>query len=155
VGSRYYANHPVFPLEKTIANLNLEHAGRTDDTEGSQKGKATFTGFRYSDVPAAMRKAAAPLGYDIYDRPNNEIYFDRSDNAPLAEAGVPAHTLVVAAEFPDYHEPGDDWDKLDYENMERLVEALAAGVLEIANALAIPRWSPANPAVERYRSRRK
>jgi hypothetical protein len=117
LGSRYYANHPIFPLDRTIANLNLEHLGRVDDNEGSQFGKATLTGFNFSTISQTMREAASITGYEIYERPGNAEYFDRSDNAPLAAAGVPAHTLAVTFEFPDYHEVGDEWWKLDYLNM--------------------------------------
>ena len=51
-GSRYYAEHPLFPLKQTVAQINLEQLGRTDDTEGPQVGTATFTGFDFSDLPA-------------------------------------------------------------------------------------------------------
>jgi hypothetical protein len=141
IGSRYYAAHPVFPLSQTIANINLEHLGRTDDREGSQAGKATLTGYEYSDAGARLRAAAAAMGYEIYNREGNEMYFERSDNAPLAEAGVPAHTAVVTFEFPDYHEPGDEWQKLDYANMERVVEALAAGAFALADSAEAPQWN--------------
>jgi hypothetical protein len=155
VGSRYYVSHPLFPLDRTVANINLEHTGRTDDSEGSQKGKAALTGFDFSGVGAILRKAAALTGYEIYNRKGNETYFDRSDNAPLAEAGVPAHTLVVAVEYPDYHQPGDHWEKLDYANMERFTEAVGAGALAIANSVAVPRWSETHPAAKPYREARR
>src|SRR5689334_1224416 len=44
-GSRYYSTHPLVPLEKTVAALNLEQVGRTDATNGPQIGVASLTGF--------------------------------------------------------------------------------------------------------------
>jgi hypothetical protein len=152
IGSRYYAEHPLFPLNRTVANLNLEHLGRTDDNQGSQTGKASVTGFQYSSVGAIVQSAGQVTGYEIHDREGNEAYFERSDNAPLAEAGVPAHTLVVTFEFPDYHDVGDEWRKLDYGNMEAVVETAAVGVLMIAVAAAPPQWNEAHPKTARYRA---
>jgi hypothetical protein len=151
VGSKYYANHPVFPLDRTVVNINLEHLGRTDDNMGSQTGRAALIGFDYSDVGETLQRAGAVTGYEIYNRKGNEMYFDRSDHAPLAEAGVPAHTLAVTFEFPDYHGPGDEWPKLNYLNMERVVDTVAVGTLAVANRSAAPRWNVANEKARRYR----
>jgi hypothetical protein len=155
VGSRYYAAHPVFPLDRTVVNINLEHLGRTDDNTGSQTGRAALIGFEYSDVGEILQRAGAVTGYEIYNRKENEMYFDRSDNAPLAEAGVPAHTLAVTFEFPDYHGAGDEWPKLNYWNMERVVDTVAVGTLAIANRNAAPRWNAANEKTLRYREARR
>jgi len=50
LGSRYYGKHPIFPVDKTVADVNLEQVGRTDDKEGARVGEAALTGFGYSDV---------------------------------------------------------------------------------------------------------
>lgn len=154
LGSRYYASHPLFPLDRTVANLNLEHLGRVDDNEGSQLGKATLTGFEFSTISGVLQQAGAITGYEIYARPGNAAYFDRSDNAPLAAAGVPAHTLAVTFEFPDYHGVGDEWPKLDYINMERVVQTVAVGALMIADAPNPPQWNEAEPKTAAYREAR-
>jgi hypothetical protein len=54
LGSRYYGGHPLVPLKDTVAQVNLEQVGRTDDTEGPQVGTATFTGFDFSNIPSAF-----------------------------------------------------------------------------------------------------
>ena len=56
LGSRYYARHPLFPLEKTVANINLEVLGRTDGPEGGYKNKAGMTGFEYSNLGESLCK---------------------------------------------------------------------------------------------------
>ncbi len=55
LGSRYYAAHPLVPLAETIAQINLEQVGRTDDKEGPQVATATFTGFGFSNLPGNLR----------------------------------------------------------------------------------------------------
>lgn len=142
LGSLYYARHPIFPLDKTVANVNLEQLGRTDASEGRQIDTATFTGFEYSDVPETFRKAGQLTGIKVYELSNggNE-YFNRSDNLSLADHGIPSHTAVVAAEFPDYHAVGDEWPKIDYDNMAKVDRMLALGMLMIADNPHAPKWN--------------
>jgi Zn-dependent M28 family amino/carboxypeptidase len=139
-GSKFYVSNPAVPLADTVAMLNLEQLGRTDDPRGTQLRRAALTGFAYSEVSSILSRTAARLGVEIYDPPKTEEYFERSDNAPLAEAGVPAHTLVVAAEFPDYHAVTDEWKKLDYANMAVITRAVAAGIVALANSPTAPKW---------------
>ena len=68
-------------------------------------------------------------------------YFNRSDNLAFADHGIPAHTAVVAAEFPDYHAVGDEWQKIDYDNMAKVDRMLALGILMIADNPHPPKWN--------------
>ncbi len=146
LGSRYYVAHPLFPIEKTVAGINLEQIGRTDDVTGPLLLSAYVTGFDYSDVGAILQKAGALTGVTIAKHEkDNDKYFSLSDNRPLAQAGIPAHTVSVGYIFPDYHRPGDHWEKLDYPNMEKIVRAVAAGVLMIAASDEAPRWNVGIP----------
>ena len=61
LGSRYYARHPVFPLEKTVANINLEVLGRTDGPDGGYKNKAALTGFEYSNLGGGLCEGGPAL----------------------------------------------------------------------------------------------
>ena len=150
LGSRYYARNPVFALKDTVANLNLEQLGRTDDSEGPQVGSATMTGFDYSSVGATLNRAAQQAGIRFYKHPqNSDRYFARSDNQALADAGVPAHTLAVAFGFPDYHGKDDTWDKIDYDNMARINRMVAVALRDIANDRKAPAWS-AVPNAAKY-----
>jgi peptidase M28-like protein len=142
LGSLYYTRHPVFPLEKTVADINLEQLGRTDDNSGPQIATATFTGFEYSDVPAIFQNAGAETGIKVYELANggNE-FFNRSDNISFAEHGIPAHTVVVAPDFPDYHKVSDEWPKIDCDNMARVDRMLALGTLMLADNPQPPKWN--------------
>jgi Zn-dependent M28 family amino/carboxypeptidase len=150
-GSRYYGRHPMVPLEKTVADINLEQLGRTDDSEGPQVGSATLTGFDYSDISATFVQAGRLTGIRVSkSEKRSDSYFARSDNQALADVGIPAHTLLVAYDFPDYHRPGDEWQKLDYANMEKVDRMIAAGLLMIADNPVPPKWNTSNPKTERY-----
>jgi hypothetical protein len=151
IGSEYYAHHPVWPLEKTIAQLNLEQLGRTDSTEGRQLSNATLTGFDYSDLTSYVQRAGASTGVRIYKHAqNSDAYFGSSDNLSLAEAGVPAETLTVAFDFPDYHAVGDEWQKIDYDNMAKVDRTVALALYLMANSEQPVRWNEANPKTAPY-----
>jgi hypothetical protein len=151
LGSRYYARNPIFPLAKTVGNINLEHMGRTDDNEGPQLKRGSFTGFDYSTLPEFLKQAGAEIGVEFYKHEkNSDSYFGRSDNQALADAGVPAHTLCVAFMFPDYHRPGDHWDKIDYDNMALVTRAVALGVWRLAGSAEAVKWNEANAKAARY-----
>ena len=76
---------------------------------------------------------------------NSDAYFRRSDNAAFADAGVPSTTISVAYDFPDYHKPGDEWEKLDYQNMAKVDRTIALAMIEIANSATTPKWDKTNP----------
>jgi hypothetical protein len=150
-GSRYYARHPVFPLEKTVAMVNLEHLGRTDDSEGPKLNSATLTGFDFTDLGPIFRDAGVKTGVNVYKHEkNSDAFFSRSDNQALADAGIPAHTLCVAFIFPDYHKPGDHWEKIDYANLASVNRTIALALLTIADNAEPPKWNESNPKTEKY-----
>jgi hypothetical protein len=151
LGSRYYGRHPVFPIEKTVANINLEQVGRTDSSEGLQLANASMTGFDFSDVGLIFKAAGEMTGINVYKHErNSDTFFSRSDNQALADQGVPAHTLCVAYVYPDYHGAGDHWDKIDYENMAKVNRCIALALLMIAENPQPPKWNESNPKTERY-----
>ncbi len=150
-GSRYYGRHPIFPLEKTVAMVNLEHLGRTDDDEGPKLDSATLTGFDFTDLGPIFHSAGEKTGIKVYKHEkNSDTFFGRSDNQALADQGVPAHTLCVAFIFPDYHQVGDHWEKIDYANLARVNRMIALSLLTIADNPEAPKWNESNQKTEKY-----
>ncbi len=148
-GSRYFVNHPV--CASTIADLNLEQLGRTDSTEGTRRNSAALTGFDFTDISRVVAQAGKATGVRIYDDlANGDHFFEMSDNVSFAEKGIPATTLAVTFMFPDYHEPGDTWQKIDYANMAKVDRAVALAVILLANADEPPHWIRNNPKVRSY-----
>jgi Zn-dependent M28 family amino/carboxypeptidase len=139
-GSRYYVANPLVPLDSTVLNLNLEQLGRTEENGKSLKGKVRLTGQDASDLRWTVERAAKLNGMRYDPTPNGDRYFRFSDNLPFAEKGIPAHTFLVAFQYPDYHETTDHWDRLDYENMAAAVRTAATAVLLAAGNRKTPRW---------------
>ncbi len=151
VGSRFYGANPLVPVADTVADINLEQIGRTDDSEGPQVRAAAVTGADYSQVGDVLRKAGELTGVRITKHPvNSDRYFAFSDNQALADLGVPAHTIRVAYEFPDYHGAADHWDRIDYANMAAIDRTVALAILMIANDPVAPAWNAANPKTAKY-----
>jgi Zn-dependent M28 family amino/carboxypeptidase len=151
VGSRYYGRHPLVPLEKTVADLNLEQIGRTDASDGPQIGTASITGFDFSELPGILADAGKVAGIKVYKNEQaSDPYFARSDNQALADVGIPAHTLCVAFDYPDYHKVGDHWEKVDYANMAKVDRAVALALLHVASDAPPPKWNEGNPQAKKY-----
>jgi hypothetical protein len=141
LGARYYANHPIFPVKDTAANLNLEHMGRTDSSEGPQTARLSPTGFEFSELTDILKEGGELTGVEIFHHTrNSEAFFSRSDNAAFADAGIPSTTVCVAFEFPDYHAPGDHWDKIDYQNMAKVTRTVLATAWLLAERPSVPAW---------------
>jgi peptidase M28-like protein len=154
VGSRYYARHPLFPAEKTVADINLEQMGRTDATEGRQIATASPTGFGYTSLTDYLRAAGEQTGVKINHSRKSDLYFEDSDNLSLARIGIPAETLCVAFQYPDYHAVGDEWEKIDYDNMAKVDRMVALAVMMIANNPEPPQWKESS-ATEPFVKARK
>ena len=110
-----------------------------------------MTGFDFTDVGPIFEAAGKMTGINVYkDEKNSDAYFGRSDNQALADQGVPAHTICVAFDYPDYHGVGDHWEKVDYANMAKVDKMVGLGLLMIANNTVEPKWNTTNPKTERY-----
>lgn len=146
LGSGYYVRHPLIPLSRTVAEINLEQLGRTDTSDGPEIARFAFTGPSYSNLPQMMAAAAKTEGDTVFRKETADDYFDRSDNYSFAMAGIVAHTIVVAFEFPDYHEVSDQAEKIDYANLAKVDRGIAAGIAAVANATETPKWSDSKAA---------
>ena len=151
LGSSYYMQNPTVPIADIVSDVNLEQIGRTDSTEGPELSKFSLTGTGYSNVPVLLKCAAAKLGVATYLDSGNDDYFTRSDNVSFARKGVPAHTLCVAFDFPDYHRVSDEWQKINYVNMAKIDRAIALGILDLADCRKRPTWNPSSPKTMTFR----
>lgn len=159
-GSRYYGTNPLVPLKSTVGMLNIEMIGRTRKESASPAkrgeiedwtGKLGVTGFDYSDMGARLVASGKKAGIDVVmDKDASGPFFMRSDNAAMAGFGVPAHTVSVGYEDPEYHQANDHWETIDYPNMAKVVRALVHATLDLANDPVAPKWADI-PATQRYR----
>ncbi len=158
LGSMYYAVTPVYPLAKTLANINIDGInqwGRTKDI--------TVVGLGASDLDDYLRDAAAEQSRTLRPDPEPEKgFYYRSDHFNFAKLGVPALDTDEGVEFigkptefskqkrdeyteHDYHAPSDqiksDWD---LSGAVEDAELLAAVGYRVGNAEKFPEWKPGN-----------
>ena len=149
LGSRYYTEHPVFPLKQTIANINLEQVGRTDGDIA--KGSASLTGFEFTTVGPLFARAGLTFGMTVDQDKNSAKYFTQSDNVSFARLGIPDNTICTAFEFPDYHGLKDEWPKIDYTSMATVDRVVGTVVWYIAQSRMQPEWNSGVPQTEKFR----
>lgn len=144
LGTRWYLGHPVVPLERTVANLNIEMIARPDSLAGGP-GTSWLTGYDRSTMGALLREAGIPIGPD--PRPEQR-FFERSDNIAFARRGIPAHTISSFDLHADYHRPSDEARFADPEHMAQVIAAAARAVWLLADGPA-PEWAPGDPFAQR------
>ena len=153
LGAGHYTRHPLVPLSQTIADLNFEQLGRTDSSEGVNLDMVNMTGFDFSNLKTTLAAAGALTGVRfVKNEKSSDAFFGASDNLPFAQICVVAHTVSVTYEFPDYHKVGDEWQKIDYDNMARVVRMLGTGVHFLADREGRPAYDIENSATAPYRS---
>ena len=137
LGTQWYLRHPAVPLDVTIADLQVEMIGRPDSLAGGV-GRAWLTGFERSTMGQLMRDSGLAVVAD--PRPQMD-FFVRSDNAPFAFRGIPAHTLSSYNMHEDYHRPSDEVARVDFRHMTMVIDAAIRAVELLANGERV-RWLP-------------
>ncbi|HEV2913791.1 MAG TPA: M28 family metallopeptidase [Pyrinomonadaceae bacterium] len=156
LGSKYYATHPLYPLEKTLANINVDGInqwGRTRDI--------TLVGLGNSTLDDLVQQAATQQGRTVKPDPEPEKgYFYRSDHFEFAKQGVPALDPDSGSDYigkppeygkqkrdeytnNDYHKPSDevrpDWDLSGAVEDAQLLFTVGYNV---AQGDKYPEWKP-------------
>lgn len=156
LGSQYYAQHPVYPLNKTVAELNMDGInvwGKTKDI--------VITGQGQSELEDYVRKEAAAQGRYIAPEAHPEAgHYFRSDHFSFAKVGVPA--LDMSSGIDDalkgkeygkqlqddyvahrYHRPSDEFNPdWTFEGALQDMEILFNVGNELASSDAWPQWKP-------------
>jgi hypothetical protein len=144
LGTRWYLQHPVVPLDSTAAGFFVEMIGRPDELAGGP-GRAWLTGYERSTVGAMLAAAGVPLVPDPRPAQN---FFERSDNTPFAQLGVPAHVISSFNLHGDYHTPADEADRIDYAHMAQVIDAAIHGTRVLADGPR-PTWNPGGRPAQR------
>lgn len=140
-GSEYYSDHPLFPLNKTTVDLNIDMVGRIDPKR--KAGDSTNYIYVVGDdklssdlrpISEAMNKKYTKLELDYkYNAPNDpeRIYY-RSDHFNFARKGIPI-IFYFNGTHNDYHRPTDTPDKINYDLMTKRVQLVFYTAWEMAN----------------------
>lgn len=141
-GSAYYTNHPVFPLEKTTVDLNIDMIGRIDTSrkQGNSNNYVYVVGddklsSDLKKISEATNKKYIKMELDYkFNDPNdrNRIYF-RSDHFNFAQKGVPIIFYYDGMLGSDYHRPTDTPDKINYELMAKRAQLVFYTAWDMAN----------------------
>lgn len=149
LGSRYYAQNPVVPIDQTIYKLNIDGAGYNDTT------KVTVIGLGRTEADEEMITAAKQYSLEaIADPVPEQNLFDRSDNVSFAQLGVPAPTYSMGiTAFDDeinkyYHQTPDEPHTLNYNYITSYIRSFVLAAGNIANRDEAPFWLSGDPYKE-------
>jgi Zn-dependent M28 family amino/carboxypeptidase len=135
-GSRYFSKQ--FKADKVMAMFNIEMIG-TESKWG--KNSAYITGYERTDMGTILQKNLEGTDFTFYPDPYpTQNLFFRSDNATLAELGVPAHTISTSKmdNEPNYHKQSDQVETLDMDNMAMIIKSVALSARSIINGKDSP-----------------
>lgn len=154
LGSEYYASHPIYPLNKTVANLNMDALGNYGETNDY-----AITGKGQNDLEDYVEDFAKQKGKKVTgDKNPGAGGYYRSDHFNFAKVGVPAldmnngeeSTLHGTAwgkqkqkEYGDlhYHQPSDNYsDDMNADGMAQVANLLFNVGLKLSNETTFPGW---------------
>ena len=140
LGSAYYSDNPVFPLENTVANLNIDMVGRVDDKHIDNPNYIYVIGSdmlssELHDMHEGVAKKYAPdveldYTYNAKDDPNRFYY--RSDHYNFAKHGIPV-IFYFNGTHKDYHKPTDTVEKIEFDKMTKIGRLIFHTAWELAN----------------------
>ncbi len=125
LGSAYYADNPIYPLEDTVTNLNLDMIGRTDPTrEGKNREYIYIIGSDHDSQDlhnlseqTNLESVNIELDYRFNAKDDPQRFYYRSDHYNFAKNGIPI-IFYFSGTNPDYHMPSDTPDKIEYDLLE-------------------------------------
>ena len=139
LGSEWYADHPIWPLEQTVANLNIDMIGRVDEAHpdddryvyliGSDKLSSELHEIS-ENANSAYTNLALDYTFNAPDDPNRFYY--RSDHYNFAKNNIPV-IFYFSGVHEDYHQPGDDPEKIHYDKTAEIGQLVFHTAWQLAN----------------------
>lgn len=131
LGAEHYVANPLFPLESTVAMFNMDMIGRLEDDKLVVFGTGTAPQW-----DPLVDRSAQKSGLTLSKKPEG---LGPSDHAAFYARKIPVLHLFTGT-HPDYHRPGDDWEKINAEGEARIVDFLEEIVLVTAQDPARPEY---------------
>lgn len=137
-GSSYYSDNPVFPLQNTVADLNIDMIGRDDIANRGKNyvyviGSAMLSSELKIINEAANKKTNnLELNYKYDDPKDPDRLYYRSDHYNFAKHGIPV-AFFFDGIHEDYHKPTDDVEKIDFPLLQKRTQLVFATAWELAN----------------------
>jgi Zn-dependent M28 family amino/carboxypeptidase len=139
LGSEYYSNNPVFELEQTVANLNIDMIGRIDEDHQDDPNYVYVIGsdFLSTELHEINQYNAANYSdlkldyrYNSTDDPNRFYY--RSDHYNFAKHNIPV-IFYFNGTHEDYHQATDEVDKIEYDLLAKRAQLVFQDLWTLAN----------------------
>lgn len=141
LGSRYYSDHPVIPIEKTVTAFNTDMIGRSDP-ENIEAGTTDYVYLIGGEIiSSGLDSLVASANEETVqmrlDRKYNDLtdsnqFYRRSDHWNFGRLNVP-FVFFFTGVHEDYHRPSDEVDKIEFEKYSRLVRMIYASTVKVAN----------------------
>lgn len=152
-GAEYFVNFPPVPIDRIVAQLNVDMIGRAKYPGVSQTGDSQLTGptevylvgsrrlsRELGDTCVAVNDAYLHLKFNYkYDEPDDpEKIYTRSDHYEYAQKGIPVAFFFTGL-HGDYHRPSDEVSRIDFSKLQRVARTVLATAWTLANAPTRPR----------------
>ncbi|PRY90794.1 Zn-dependent M28 family amino/carboxypeptidase [Mongoliibacter ruber] len=141
LGSAFFADNPLVPLNQVIYNLNIDNGGYNDTSI------ITVIGFGRTSVDPLIAEATEVFGLKTIGDPSPEQgLYDRSDNVNFARKGIPSPTFSLGFTAFDeeitrhYHQPSDEVDNFDLDYAVKYWKSYILTAEKIANNAERPQW---------------
>ncbi|WP_272985672.1 M28 family metallopeptidase [Leeuwenhoekiella blandensis] len=138
-GSRYYAENPIFPIENTVADLNIDMIGRVDDAHKDNENYVYLIGSdklstQLDSISTAVNNKYMniDLDYTYNDENDPNRFYYRSDHYNFAKQGVPI-IFYFNGTHEDYHRVSDTPDKINYPMLAKRAQLVFLTAWELAN----------------------
>jgi hypothetical protein len=149
LGSQYYADKsPVFPLANTVVNLNIDMIGRRDKEHAESAPYVYVIGAdklsaELHTLSESVNKTYTNLAFDytFNDEAHPERFYYRSDHWNFAKNNIPI-IFYFNGVHDDYHRPGDEVSKIEFDLMEKRTQCVFYTAWEIANRDNRPKVDP-------------
>jgi hypothetical protein len=138
-GSLFYTQNPLFKLEKTIANINIDMIGRVDRSHIDDPNYIYIIGsdrlskeLHYINEKVNNYTQNLKLEYKYNEENDNNRYYYRSDHYNFAKHNIPV-IFYFNGEHEDYHKPTDTPNKINYALLEKRTKLIFATAWQLAN----------------------
>ena len=138
LGSKYYTKKPIYPLEKTVANLNIDMIGRIDYNHDTSNYVYLIGSDMLSkelhDISEKINKEyiGLDLDYTFNSEEDPNRYYYRSDHYNFAKNNIPV-IFYFNGLHEDYHKPTDTIEKIDFKKIEKITRLIFLTAWELAN----------------------
>ena len=138
LGSKDYTDNPIYPLENTVANLNIDMIGRVDDWHENGDYIYLIGADRLSqelhDISEQINEEfiGLELDYTFNEEDDPNRYYYRSDHYNFAKNNIPV-IFYFNGVHEDYHKVTDTVEKIDFEKIQTITRLIFLTAWELAN----------------------